>query len=127
MSQVHRQEGRNGHQIPQEIKHAPALQSCAADLNLWASQIPGWPIPTLDQLESGTKSLTVDEMEGRVSSMNECFQSYPLLQKSSPGDLPAALSLMGFYQQEVQLRYFSFLVRHHLLDKFKEEDNAALR
>src|SRR5438309_1408792 len=59
--------------VPQEIKHAPTLQSCAADLDLWACQIPGWPSPTLDQVESGTKSLSVHEMEGRGSSMSECF------------------------------------------------------
>jgi len=59
--------------------------------------------------------------------MNECVQSYPILQKNRPGELPAALSLVSFYEGEIQVRYVNFLSRHHLLDKFTEEDNAGVR
>lgn len=52
--------------IPQEVKHAHSLQSCEADLRLWASQLEGWPNPSMDQIHAGTKSLTFDELAGRM-------------------------------------------------------------
>jgi hypothetical protein len=58
--------------MSQEVKHAPTFQSCAADLNLWTSQIPGWPNPSVEQSRGGTKNLTVQEMRGRVLAVSEC-------------------------------------------------------
>ena len=74
-----------------------------------------------------TKSLTTHELDGRVTSMIQCAQSYPILWKNKPDELSVTTSLMDFYGMEVQQRYFNFIVRHHLLDKFTEEDDAGVR
>jgi hypothetical protein len=113
--------------VPQEVKHAPTLQSCAADLNLWTSQIPGWPTPTVEQNREGTKSLTVLEMAGRISSIAECIGAHPILDKAKPGELPAPSSLTLVYDEELKLRLFDFIDRHGLRDKFAQEDLAGKR
>jgi hypothetical protein len=111
----------------QGVKHAPTLQSCVADINLWSSQIPGFPESGLDQIRTGMKSLTMKEIDGRVSSLGECVNSYPMLGKPQAGDLPAIITLLSFYDSEKELRYINFLHRHELLGKLKEEDAAGLR
>jgi hypothetical protein len=113
--------------VPQEIAHAPALQSCTADLNLWTSQIPGWPIPTPEQGQEGTKSLTVHEITNRISYLSDCAQAYPVLNKNRTGELSALSSLTLVYESEIQMRLFHFLGRHGLADKFTEEDETGKR
>jgi hypothetical protein len=113
--------------VSQEIKHAPTLQSCIGDINLWSSQIPGFPEPSVDQLRAGTKSLTMHEMDGRTASLAECSSAYPQLGKPQSGDLPANVTLLMYYDDEQNMRYSDFLLRHGMLEKFKEEDNAGRR
>jgi hypothetical protein len=111
----------------QDVQHAPTLQSCVADLNLWTSQIPGWPHSSMEQGREGTKSLTVREMVGRMSAMNDCVQSYPVFNKSNRDELSPAGSLLQIYALQIQDRLFNFLERHGMFDKFNEEDEAGKR
>ncbi len=113
--------------VSQDVKHAPTFQSCVGDINLWSSQIPGFPEPSYDQVRSGTKSLTVHEIDGRRKSMGECIGAYPVLGKGQTSDLSAAMSLNSYYDDEVEMRYFDFLNRHGLINKFNEEDQAGQR
>ena len=113
--------------IPQEVKHAPSLQSCEADLRLWASQLEGWPNPSMDQIHAGTKSLTFDELAGRMFSISKCEESYPILQRSKSGELSFPTTLVSYYKLEETERYIDFIVRHNLASKFKEEDQAGMR
>jgi hypothetical protein len=113
--------------FPQEIKHAPTFQSCNADLNLWASQIPGFPTSTVEQDRDGIKPLTTHEMINRTSYLNDCGQAYPGLNKNRPGELSALFSLGLIYEQEIQRRLFHFLDRHGLSDKFAQEDESGKR
>jgi hypothetical protein len=113
--------------MSQEVKHAPTFQSCAADLNLWTSQIPGWPNPSVEQSRGGTKNLTVQEMRGRVLAVSECSISYPLLDRSKPNELSASISLTMVYDNEIQERLMNFLDRHNLIVKFTLEDEAGKR
>jgi hypothetical protein len=113
--------------VPQEIKHAPTLQSCVADLNLWTSQIPGFPESNLDQVRSGTRPVTMQEIDGRISSLGECMNAYPVVGRSVGGNMSAAMGLLSCYDVEKESRYVDFLHRHGLLDKFKEEDAAGQR
>ena len=113
--------------VGQEIKHAPTFQACDADLNLWTSQIPGWPTPTAEQDQEGTKSLTVHEMANRISYLGDCAQAYPVFNKNRPGEFSAYASLYLQYNLEIQRRLFGFLNRHGLSDKFTEEDHAGKR
>lgn len=41
--------------------------------------------------------------------------------------LPAGAALLMSYSDEIDTRYSSFLLRHNLHDKFKEEDEAGKR
>jgi hypothetical protein len=111
----------------QEVKHAPTLQSCVADLNLWTSQIPGWPNPNPEQVREGTKGLTVQEMRGRVLSLNYCTSAYPALNRSKSDELSSSLSLFIVYDNEIQERLMNFLDRHNLIVKFTLEDEAGKR
>jgi hypothetical protein len=109
----------------ENAQHAPALQACEADFDLWASQIPGFP--NLEHIDEGTKSVTVKEMATRVSSLNDCTSAYPALNESNPGQLSAFTSLIMIYTLELQSRYSNFLDRHDLKTKFLEEDAAGER
>ncbi len=113
--------------LPQDVKHAPTLQSCVGDINLWSSQIPGFPEPSYDQTRSGTKSLTMREIDGRTKSIAECVSAYPMLGTAQSGRESAALTLTSYYDGEKEMRYFDFLVRHGMLSKFNEEDEAGQR
>src|SRR5580658_5196368 len=62
--------------VAQEVKHAPTFQACDADLNLWSSQIRGFPTSTREQDQESTKSLTVVEMTNRSSYLGDCSQAY---------------------------------------------------
>jgi hypothetical protein len=111
----------------QEIKHAPTLESCTADINLWTSQIPAWPKPTYEQVRAGTKDLTSKELDNRTTYMVECGSAYPQLIVGKPGEVGPAFSLMFMYSTEVSSRYSNFLTRHALLNTFNEEDKAGKR
>jgi len=69
----------------QDVKHAPTFEACVADLNLWTSQIPGWPTRHMDQVREGTKDLTVSEMVARSQSLEECIGAYPAFLESGRG------------------------------------------
>ena len=105
----------------------PTIQSCIADLNLWTSQIPGFPNTTAEQIRAGTKSLTMQQISAREISIEDCSNAYPALMKSKEGHEPAALSLLTIYAMEEKDRYFDFLLRHNLHSKFTEEDDAGKR
>lgn len=111
----------------QEVKHAPTIQSCIGDINLWSSQIPGFPEPSYDQVRSGTKALAMREIDGRLRSLGDCVNAYPALGKGTSGNLSAVMSLSSYYSDEEQARYLDFLVRHGMLNKFNEEDDAGQR
>lgn len=113
--------------IGQEVKHAPTFQSCDADLNLWSSQIRGFPTSTREQDQESTRSLTVTEMTNRMSYLNDCALAYPVFSKSRSGDLSALASLALVYEQEMQGRLLHFISRHDLTGKFYEEDEAGKR
>ena len=113
--------------MPQEVKHAPTLQSCVADLNLWTSQIPGWPNPSAEQAREGTKALTVQEMRGRTISLGNCSSAYPALNRSKSNELSPSFSLTVVYDGEIQERLRNFLDRHNLLVKFTLEDESGKR
>ena len=113
--------------VPQEIKHAPALQTCTADLNLWTAQVPGWPNPNPEQVREGTKTLTVKEMQQRAFYLSNCSSAYPTLNRAKPSELSPVFSLTMVYDNEIQERLFSFLDRHNLIVKFTLEDEAGKR
>lgn len=110
----------------QDIQHAPRLETCAADVNLWTSEIPDWPNPSLDQVREGTKPLSERVIRDRIVSITHCSSAYPQLNQARSGEL-AASALTTAYELELQQRLFDFLDRHGLLAKFTEEDEAEKR
>jgi hypothetical protein len=121
---------------PQEVRHAPSFQQCIGDINLWSSQLPGFPETSLDQLRSGTKPLTAVELEGREQSMAECVSAYPVLGRGQPDHLPAAITLTSYYDDEIQQRYVRFLdsltlvhchqyIRRIMTEIFMPKENVA--
>jgi hypothetical protein len=111
----------------QDVKHAPSLTSCVGDINLWSSQLPGFPNPSSDQMRSGLKSMPLRELDGRTSSLTDCVNAYPALGKGQNGDMSAAVTLSFYYGLETQTRYMDFIFRHGMLKKFNEEDEAGER
>jgi len=105
----------------------PTLQSCIADVNLWSSQIPGFPDATLDQVRSGTKGFTMHEISARISSLSDCVVAYPTMETGQKGNVSGATTLIMFYDDELEMRYSNFLVRHNMLDSFNDEDQAGVR
>jgi hypothetical protein len=67
------------------------------------------------------------EIDGRLRSLGDCVNAYPVLGKGSAGNLSAAMSLSSYYGDEEQGRYLDFIVRHGMVNKFNEEDDAGLR
>lgn len=112
--------------VPQ-VKHAPTLESCTADINLWTSQLPGFPDTHADQLHNGTKTLTASEMEARIESIGDCADAHPIFKLGQPGQMSPAYALTAYYALETEHRYHTFLLRHDLAQKFHEEDEAGLR
>jgi hypothetical protein len=111
----------------QEIKHAPTLESCTADINLWTSQFPAWPNPPYEKIRAATKDLTSKELNDRTNYMFECGSAYPQLSLARSGQVGPAFSPMFIYDAEVSSRYLDFIARHALLNKFNEEDKAGER
>jgi len=62
-----------------------------------------------------------------VSSISDCVAAYPAMGRGQKGSLSAATTLIMFYDDELEMRYSNFLVRHNMLDTFKEEDQAGVR
>jgi hypothetical protein len=108
---------------PQDVKHAPTIESCVADINLWSSEIPtGW------DPGAALKSLTANEIQGRRRELTECEASYPMLGRATTsGSSSNAERLQFNYEIEMETRFIDFLKRHDMLDKFKQEDQAGQR
>ena len=112
--------------ISQEVKHAPTLEQCTADMNLWAGEIPGWP--AVSAVQNGTRALTVKDMGERMRYIHDCGSAYPSLHKGTdPDKLPLPQSLISAYEGEIRNRLLDFVERHGLLDKFRQEDQAGKR
>jgi hypothetical protein len=50
-----------------------------------------------------------------------------MIGQGQTGGLAAATTLMMFYDDELEMRYSNFLVRHNMLDTFNDEDQAGVR
>jgi len=114
----------------QEVHHAPTLQACTADMNLWWSQIPQRGSMAAD-VRAGTKNLTVKELNNRKQYISDCANAYPqMVTQGTGGDcsrMPRSFSLSLEYQGEIDERMSDFLERHNLIAKFYEEDEAGQR
>jgi len=113
--------------LAQEIKHAPALELCVADINLWISEISQWPKPQPEQLSKDLAALTFTDLRDRALFLDDCAHAYPELKASKSGELSAGIALISQYTGEIQHRMLMFLERHDLLQRFVNEDAAGKR
>jgi len=114
--------------VAQQTEHAPTLESCVADLNLWEFEMHGWPNPSSAQEREATKRLTFDQINHRVISLAECMDAHPGLAKNKgPDSANESLTLADIYNAELQLRLSNFIDRHGLTQKFMDEDAAGKR
>ncbi|MGB2901319.1 MAG: hypothetical protein WBB89_18840 [Candidatus Acidiferrum sp.] len=93
---------------------APALSICAADFNLWASE--------LRDPQKGKKvldSLSFKELQERRERLASCVLAYP--QRQFPPHVPFS------YTMQEEKRLVDFMVRHNLVDQFIQEDEAGQR
>jgi hypothetical protein len=103
----------------QEVKHAPTLKSCSADIRLWSSEIPLGE--SAEQLEAATKSLTAREIAVREKALSDCQIAHP------ERGWPEVNTLQTVYDMLLIERYSVFVARHGMYDKFIEEDEAGMR
>lgn len=111
----------------QEVRHAPTLEACAADMNLWRGEIPATS-DINNSIRTGTKNLTVKGMQKRIEYIQDCASAYPqLLQSGDSSRVPLTVSLVIEYRTEITQRLTDFLERRDLWSKFLEEDDAGKR
>jgi hypothetical protein len=112
---------------PQEMQHAPTLESCLADINLWSSQIEPRLNPSEEQIHAATKVLTFAELQARLQYLGACTGAYPQLLDAPKRKMSWAASLAYDYDIEQDQRLMDFLDRHHLGPQFLSEDRAGKR
>ena len=111
--------------IAQTTDHAPTLEQCTADINLWHARLGGgnnW-----DSIKAGTQDLTVETMETRKREIGVCALAYPKLAVAGPGEDSYIKVISDTYDEVISRRLEAFLTRHRLYDKFLEEDRQGLR
>ena len=111
-----------------EIKHAPTLEACTADINLWVSELKQWPKETPDQARKDLETLTYADLADRSAYLNDCLQAHRELADEARGKLSAATTLILVdYSSEMRNRLVDFIERHSLFPKFTAEDATGKR
>lgn len=106
-------------------KHAPTLQQCMADLNLWSSEANLEKTGDLDTLRRHLHDLTAMQLLDRVAEMDTCGLAYRY--GLGAENVSQINSLSNAYDIELLNRLHHFLVRHDLVGKFHAEDKAGMR
>jgi hypothetical protein len=122
----------------QEIKPAPNLEVCNAQVNLWVAQMD-----ILRQygpeVRKVLNTLTSHEIADRERLIADCIladadelMAVPEGQRAAKAQklgirLDRADVLLSLYSREQRTRYFNFVARQHLIAKFDEEDQAGER
>jgi hypothetical protein len=123
----------------QEIKPAPTLEVCNAQVNLWVAQID-ISTPYLPEKRKVMSTLTSKDILDREGLINDCMSADVKELKAVPEGpqraamaqklgirLDGALALLNLYSMEQRMRYFHFISRHNLTPKFDQEDQSGER
>jgi hypothetical protein len=97
--------------VTAQIEHAPTVAQCQADQRLWLSQLEGNDRSKLPEFY-----VLLDE----TKEMDAC-------QKVDPPNEQSYYNTGAEMDAEREQRYFHFIQRHNLQDKFIEEDRAGMR
>lgn len=99
----------------QEAEHAPTLEQCTADINLWFAQLS----------DSGhLRRLKQPDLDERIRQTAACSLAHS---SSSPRIEQFADLLLKVYVREGMQRATNFIGRHGLWEQFVAEDAAGLR
>ena len=96
----------------QEVKHAPTVECCRADQQLWLAK--------LEQPNDGTATVGYNELSGWFREMKDC-------RKVDPDSELSYYNTTGEINSELIMRLVRFLGRHHLWDQFLAEDAQGKR
>lgn len=106
--------------------HAPTLQQCVADLNLWRSEANVQSAAgDLEILRRHLHDVTAMQLLDRTIEMERCGLAYRY--GLGGENLKNLQSLDNVYDIELLNRLHHFLVRHDLVGKFHAEDKAGMR
>ena len=123
----------------QEIKSAPTLEVCSAQVNLWVAQMDILR-PYGPEVRKAVNTLTSRDIENRERLITDCIlrdvdelRSVPEgPQRATKAQklgmrLDEASTLSHLYGMEQRTRYFNFIARNKLIPKFDQEDQAGER
>jgi hypothetical protein len=122
----------------QEVRHAPTLEVCNAQVNLWIAQMD-ITRKYGPEVRKVLNTLTSHQIEDRERLISDCILAdvdellaVPEGQRAAKAQkvgmrLDAADVLLSLYSREQRSRYFNFIARRHLLPNFDEEDQAGER
>jgi hypothetical protein len=110
----------------QSITHAPTLEVCNADANLWDNQgdFQAYKdnrvkILTAGRDETPLGKISTDELVERAREMGDCYG------ETNGGSI--YFIVRDFYLAVIGDRYEDFIVRHHLFEQFSREDREGKR
>jgi hypothetical protein len=106
--------------VAQEIKHAPTLDACQADFNLWMADINRASHGGANEVSS----LSFNELFTRVGYIHDCQDANPSLKKNCNDE---GLLMEWIYGMEMRNRLLGFVKRHSLKETFLDEDAARKR
>ncbi len=92
--------------------HAPTLEQCKADVNLWNNEFQ----------HNGYVNVSIHELNERSKELSACLVSYP---KDPSHGLWVDVHVQ--FHSVMEYRYSAFIARHNLFNKFMEEDKQGKR
>ncbi len=125
----------------QDVKSAPTLEACNAQVNLWVAQTD-ISRPFGPEIRKMMNSLTSKDISGREELITDCvlsdlkeIKAVPYEQRASKAQrlgmrldqVDQAHTLLNLYSAEQRTRYFNFIARNKLIPKFDQEDQAGER
>ena len=122
----------------QEVKSAPTLEVCNAQVNLWVAQTD-ISKPYGPEIRKVMNTLTSKGILDREQLVTDCMladirelRAVPEAERTAKAQklgirLNEGAALDNLYGMEQRTRYFNFIARHKLVPKFDEEDQAGDR
>ena len=114
--------------VQEPPQHAPTVQTCRADVSLWYNDEMGLEYSKAqlawirDRVPNRTDAarLPLTEVDARTVELLECVQV-------DRDRHERYLEAKTFYNEVSADRYFRFLVRHHLVQQMRREDEQGSR
>jgi len=122
----------------QEVKSAPTLEVCNAQVNLWVAQTD-ISKPYGPEIRKVMNTLTSKGILDREQLVTDCMladirelRAVPEAERTAKAQklgirLNEGAALDNLYSMEQRTRYYDFIARHKLISKFDEEDQAGDR